>query len=225
MIKRMFKITWVAALAVFTFFLTSCDKENTISEEIVENFVDESVEAMDRSGSMGRGGCFELVFPITVDFPDGTSSEVDSYETLRGSIRSWKEANTESEERPSLAFPIEVVGQEGELISITSSEELRELRQTCRRNFIKNNKKKDRCFKLVFPISLNYPDGTTTEYPDRRAMKQDLRAWKQANPDAEERPSLVFPVDVELEDGTIVSIASAEELQAQKDSCAAEDGQ
>ena len=45
-----------------------------------------------------------------------------------------------------------------------------------------------------------------------------IRVWKQANPDVEERPSLTFPFNVELKDGTIQTINSQEEFQALRES-------
>ena len=222
MMNRMFKISWLFVLAICTTFLTSCDKESTISTEIIENYVDESVEAVERSGSAGRGGCFEFVFPISIELPDGSSVSVDSYENLRSTLRTWKEENPESEERPALGFPIEVISEDGAVITIADREELIQLKRSCPRSFKKRNKKKDRCFKLVFPVSIDFPDGTNTEFADKSALKSAIRTWKEENPDAEERPVLAFPVDIELEDGTIVNITNAEELQAQKESCKSE---
>ena len=44
-------------------------------------------------------------------------------------------------------------------------------------------------------------------------------AWKEANPDAEERPSIAMPYDVELKDGTIVTIESEDDLIALFEDC------
>ncbi len=221
MINRIFKISFVFALAIFSTLLTSCDKESILSEETVQNFVNESVEAVERSGNVGRTGCYEFVFPISITFPDGSSNALEDYETLRSTIKAWKEANPEAEEKPSLAFPLDVVSQEGELITVNSADELKELKRGCRRNGKKDHKRGDRCFKLVFPVSIAFPDGTTTEFADRMTMKAAIRTWKSENPDAEERPMLAFPLDIELEDGTTLTIADAEALMAQKESCAA----
>ena len=68
-------------------------------------------------------------------------------------------------------------------------------------------------------MSISLPDGTTQEVADHKEIKQAARAWKEANPDSEERPELVFPVSVELEDGTTQEVASQEDLEALKESC------
>lgn len=220
MIKSMFRISLVFSLALFATFMTSCDKESTVSDEIVQNFVNGSIESMERQGNCGRGGCFEFVFPLTVEYPDGTTGSTDSYEALRTAIAAWKEANPDAEDKPTLAFPIEVISEDGAVITITTQEELIALKKECRRNFKKNHSKGDICFDLVFPLNIVFPDGTTTEYADRMLLKEGVRTWKEANPDAEERPTLAFPLDITMEDGTVVTIASAEELQAQKETCA-----
>lgn len=221
MMYRIFKISFVVALAIFSTLLTSCEKESVLSNEVVQNFVDESVEAVERSGSVGRTGCYEFVFPIAITFPDGASNSLDDYETLRATIKAWKEANPEAEEKPSLTFPLEVVSQDGALITVNAKEELKALKQGCRRNGKKDHKKGDRCFKLVFPLSIAFPDGTTTEFADRAALKTAIRTWKSENTDAEDKPMLAFPLDIELEDGSTVTIADAAALMAQKESCAA----
>lgn len=218
---RIFKISFVVALAFFSTLLTSCEKEGILSDEVVQNFVNESVEAVERSGNVGRTGCYEFVFPVSITFPDGSSNSLEDYETLRATIKAWKEANPEAEEKPSLAFPLEVVSQEGEIITVNTTDELKELKQACKRSGKKDHNKGDRCFKLVFPVSIAFPDGTTTEFADKAALKTAVRTWKSENPDAEVKPTLAYPLTIELEDGTTVSIADAEALMAQKELCAA----
>lgn len=220
MLNRILKISTVFVLAIFATLFTSCDKESVLSDESVQNFVNESVEAVERSGSVGRAGCYEFVFPVSIAFPDGSTTAVEDYETLRATIKDWKENNPTAEEKPSLAFPLEVVAEDGSVITVASKEALKELKQACRKSGRKNHNKGDRCFEVVFPISITFPDGTTTAYEDRMTLKTAIRAWKAANPDAEEKPMLAFPVDLTLEDGTTVTVNDAEALQAQKESCA-----
>jgi hypothetical protein len=231
-------------LLTFTLFLTSCSDDASIfTAEDTENYVDQSVFAVQAEANAGKMGCFEFIFPINILFPDGTSTEVADYESMRATLKAWYEANAEElglpakGERdrgnrpdidpsllPTLDFPVEVVSAEGETISIADRDALRELRRSCRKDFYggrghHGHGRGDKCFKLVFPISIAFPDGTTTEVADRRELKQTIRAWKQENPDAEERPTLAFPVTVELEDETQQEVASKEDLEALKESC------
>lgn len=229
MLKQFFKFTFVLSLLGTSLF-TSCDvieSQLDSDSEVVQTFVDESIFQLEESSNAGRFGCFEFVFPITIDFPDETSVDVNSYEELRDTLESWRTAlgDEEVDERPSLGLPLEVLTDEGEVISISDTSELRQLRRACRRDFFQNNRPNGhgdrcgRCFEVVYPISVSFPDGTTAEAEDRSVFKQLIRDWKEANPDSEERPELVFPISVELEDETVVEVNSAEELQELKESC------
>ena len=223
MLKHALKLSCL--LAVFCTLLTSCEQQNLTENDAIEDFVNESLFELQSRGNMGRFGCFEIVFPISVLLPDGTSLTVDSYEELKEGIMEWKENNPDVEGKPSFVFPIEVVSDEGELITLANSEELLALKAECPRNFFGGHghhghwRKGCFCFKLVFPINIAFPDGTTAEVNDRQEFKLLIRTWKQENPDAEGHPTLVFPIDVEMEDETIVTVNSVEELQALKEDC------
>tara|TARA_Y100000385_G_scaffold291649_1_gene371065 strand:+ start:9378 stop:10115 length:738 start_codon:yes stop_codon:yes gene_type:complete len=243
MMKKILNVLF-GALLTFTLFLTSCSDDASIfTTEDTENFVDQSVFAVQAQANAGKMGCFEFIFPINILFPDGSSSEVADYETMRSALKAWYEANAEElglptgEDRgrgnrpdidpsllPSLDFPVEVVSAEGETISIADRDALKELKKSCRKDFYggrghHGHRRGDKCFKLVFPVTIAFPDTTTAEVADRKELKQTIRTWKDANPDSEDRPSLAFPVTVELEDETQQEVASKEDLQALKESC------
>jgi len=226
--NKFLKLSSILALAAFTLF-TSCEKDNVNVTEDVEFYVNSSVFDLEDKGNCGRFGCFDFVFPITIEFSDETQVEVEDYEGLRTTIRDWKEANPDAEERPNLAFPLEVIDEEGNITSIASQEELRELAKECRKDFFKRMRHRRGkhqggiCFKPVFPLSILLPDGTTVSGETPRELKSQVRAWKAANPDAEERPQMVFPIEVEYKDGSKVSVNSAEELKALKDECSADE--
>ncbi len=225
MIQQSFKLFSLFSLVIgLTFVFSSCEKSAGVtSEDTIEYTTQAVFEIQERSGC-GRGGCFEFVFPITIEFADGTTAEAEDYEGLRTTIQDWKEANPDAEERPNLSFPLEILSEDGEVLTIESSEELRQARRECRRNFGSrpHHGRAERCFRLVYPITLTFPDATTEEVADRRALKLAVRAWRSANPDADERPTLTYPLQVEMTDGTVVDVASKEDLQALKDSCSEE---
>jgi len=218
MLKKFLNVSLVLAFFVGA-TLTSCNKEDLTTT--VENFTNEAMGEMERESKCGRNGCFEFVFPLTIQFEDESTATAESADELKAAISAWKEANPDAEERPGFVFPIEVLSEEGEITSIASSEELRELASTCRKSGKgkKGRKAGARCFDLVFPVTILFPDGASFEAADRAAAKTELRAWKEVNPDAEERPELQFPVTVEMEDGSTVEVASKDDLKALKDSC------
>lgn len=225
MMKNRLRFSCLFAIAAALSFV-ACDKFNDRTEDDIFDFVDETLYEIQDRGNIGQDGCYELVFPVSIVFEDGSIAEVNDYNEARAAIRAWKEENPEATERPTLAFPIEVISEEGEVISVADTEELRVLREDCPRNYFDRGRRRghrhrcNKCFSIVFPVTISFPDDTSVEVADRQELKMAIRVWKQANPDVEERPSLTFPFDVELEDGTIQTINSQEEFQALKESCA-----
>jgi hypothetical protein len=221
MTKQNLNISKVIAFAMAA-FLTSCDKSTLSTLDGVFDYTDEAMFTLQESGSIGKQGCFELVFPITIEFPDETTAEVNDYDELREAIQTWKEENPNVDGKPNFVYPIEVISEDGEVITVASRAELFELKKECRGNFDRpkgHRFKCKPCFHLVFPVTIEFPDGTTQEVADRKELKTTIREWKQNNPTSDERPTLVFPLDVEMEDGTIVTVNSVEELRELKDSC------
>ena len=235
----------IAAALVLS--VTSCtDSEaDTIDQETVQNYVDQSVFNFQSEGKVGKFGCYEFVFPITIAFPDGNTATVDGYEALKETIKTWIEENGEDlglpsvdsvrrghgrfadiprDQLPSFVFPLEVVSQEGELMTIEGKEGLKELRRACRRDFFDGrakpgHRKGYKCFKLIFPVTIEFPGGSQFTAASKQALKAALREWKHNNPDTDRRPQLVFPVNIEFRDGSTAEVASKEALKAIKDKC------
>ena len=225
MINRMLKSISILSVLALAIAFSACEKEDPIVIEDIENYTDGVVGDMQDSSQCGRRGCYEFVFPITINYPDGGSESVDDYPGLRDAIKAWREANPDAEDKPTLGFPLEVVDREGNIISVASKEELRDLRRKCRRAKIRHrihHRGKNFCFKLVYPLSIVLPDDTEIEVANRFELKKEVRTWKAANPDSEERPSLLFPVTVADKDGVETEVASKEELEALKDACSNE---
>lgn len=209
-------------------FFTACETENVAAdEEYVALFTDQAVFEVQKEGNCGKFGCFEFVFPITLNFADGSTAEVGSYEDMRAAIGEWKSANPEATERPTLSFPLEVMTDSAEVITINSREEMRDLARKCRREYYGRHNhrshrgKGDRCFELVYPITLVFPDESESEATDSRTLKELLRSWRLNNPGSTERPELKFPLTVKLEDGSQVTVESREALGELKDTCSA----
>ncbi len=204
----------------FFLLLVACNKDDDTNDILdVQSFTVSTLKEMSKQCDFGRGGCYELVYSIDILFADGTTATVNSNEELKEAIVTWKEANPDATERPTFAFPLEVINEDGEVITVESKEALRELSAECRNDGRGKHKNRKACFRLVFPISLDFPDGTTSSFESRQEMKTALRAWKEANPDAEERPTLSFPITVVDKDGTETIVNSQEELKAMKEAC------
>ena len=224
-------------IAVILTVLVSCDKSSETSVT-TDDLVDQALYSAQERGGMGRFGCYELVFPVTVVLPDSSTVEVNSYEEMKQALRDYFDTNGGGVQGPhhggpghhgpkiSFAFPISVLNEDGELITVDSEEALRELREACAGNTFGNHGPQGHgqhglsCFELVFPITVQFPDSTTASAADRQALRELIRTWKQNNPGVQGRPQIVFPVTVKMDDdGSLVTVNSREELHQLKEDC------
>ena len=82
--------------------------------------------------------CFALVYPVTFIMPDGSSIVVatddeDGWEE----VKNWYDANLESEERPTLQYPVDIIyrANDGDsTVTINNEEEMEAAKDECREN-------------------------------------------------------------------------------------------
>ena len=169
--------------------------------------------------------CFELVYPVTFIMPDGTSITVATDdENGWQEVKNWYDANPESEERPTLEYPIDIVYETNEgdsTVTINNEEEMEAAKDECQDEW-NDNEVRD-CFELVLPISFVMPDGSTINVENEEGWG-DLREWYMNNNETEEEPALQYPVDISYEDDTTVTINSDEEMEAAEANCWNDDG-
>ncbi|MGB0839929.1 MAG: hypothetical protein ACPGXL_07305, partial [Chitinophagales bacterium] len=108
-----------------------------------------------------------------------------------------------------------VGAQIGELAAVYFDTDGRELSSKRGRGGKGCGKGKDRkeCFDFVFPLTLVLPDGTTVTGDDKQALREEVKAWYEANPDAEDKPQLQFPVEIVMMDSLdapVVTIINSE---------------
>ncbi len=214
-------------LAALIFLISSCQKESLTTHDALDweeelgltttdvdaDYSVQDVEFyIDENGSRG-GRCFTLVFPVTIEFPDSTSVEVASKEELKELLQEWKENNDRKDGRPMLELPFDVELSDGTIVTVENREQLLELKKQCVREHRKDKRKKP-CFSLVYPVTIEYPDGSTEEAGSKEELKEAIREWRKNNRMTRERPHLQFPFDVELEDGTIETVEDLDELKA-----------
>ncbi len=215
-----FKRMVIMTAALTSFF--ACQKEDSAE---VEEFVNESVYQLQVEHSIGRSRCFELVFPVSMLFPDGSSVSYNSYAELIAGLRAWKSSNPGINRRPKFVYPLDVIKKDGSIVTVSSKEEMAELRKECPDR--KTNGPRGHitrglaCFDLVFPLTLTLPDRSEVAVASSSELKAALKAWKFANPGRNgKRPHLKFPYDVVFkDDGQVMTINSPDDLIALKDQC------
>jgi hypothetical protein len=155
--------------------------------------------------------CFDFIFPLSLTVPDGTSITLEST-TDWSLIRTWYQENPDADERPAFDYPLDI--QYGDtVITLNNKEELIRARASCEVDTADG-----RCFAFNFPISFIMPDESEITLESRNDWLL-VRQWYRANPDAEGRPDLVYPVEITFEDGSSATINSDEEMLRARETC------
>jgi len=198
----------------------------TINSE--EEMKDAYRQCSERDRDWGARECFDLVFPVTYIMPDGSTYEISSEEDVAGweELKEWYDANPDSEERPELQYPVEIIyeTEEGNVtLMIFNEEEMIAAKEECREMWAEDYDQDDEderaCYAFAYPISYTMPDESTIEISSEEDESgwMSIREYYQANPSEEQEPALQFPVDIifETEDGDVtVTISSVEELNS-----------
>ena len=137
--------------------------ETIHNDEDMDLALEECKEALYEDRDWIEKECYKLVFPVTFVMPDGSTITVASDDESGWSeLKSWYESN-ESEEEPSLQYPVEIIRdteQGEETIVINSEEELAEVKETCR-DYFEDSDDSQECFEYLYPITFIMPDGST----------------------------------------------------------------
>lgn len=169
------------------------------------------------------GICFEMVYPVSYDMPDGTVITGNNEEEIWTPMKVWHEAHPDSEEKPELQYPVDLIFEDGTEKTIENNEEMAWAKKGC-----KGKKDKDKyyesCLDLVYPASFDMPDNSVVTANNKEEMWTAIKAWYEANPTAEEKPALQYPVDVIFKDGNTATIDNEEEMILAKKNCTVGDG-
>ncbi len=157
--------------------------------------------------------------------PDGSTITVETDDEEGWlDIKTWYDVNQETDERPSIQFPVVIFFDE-EYMTIDNDEELRGAYAECRPERDRDREgRDDECFGLIYPVSFTMPDGSTiTVETDDEEGWNELKDWYDDNPGYEEvMPEFQYPVDIiyRTEDGdSTVTINNEEEMLAAKNAC------
>ena len=164
-----------------------------------------------------KGGfkCFELVLPITFIMPDGSTITVED-ENGYMAVRDWYANNSDSKEKPTLQYPVNIIYRDGDTQTINNDEEMGNTKADCRK--WDDDKKDWGCFRLVYPITFIMQDGSAISMIDKEDW-MELKSWYEENPDIEEKPALQYPVNIIYRDGDTKTINNDEEMASVKEDC------
>lgn len=162
------------------------------------------------------------------DLVSAIESATDSFEVtvsaLPTAARNELEENFEDDEvinviqAPNLGFMVNMVSADGSWVSEIN----RAVFDTTGR--LLDDRRRPRfgrrrsCFRIAFPFSLTMPDDTVITL-ESKSDKSLVREWYANNPDSTSRPTVVFPIEIEYQDGTTATINDQDELIAARDEC------
>lgn len=224
MTKRLLNVAFIFFTGILI-MASSCSKDETLAETDLDAYAEEVIFRTQQEANMGPFGCYELVFPVTLVFPDRTTADVNSYEAMKKAFIDWRKDNRRVKARPQFQFPYELINEDGEVITVENLRDQAQVRKDCRETFLDDNGPaghNDRpkfCFRIVFPLTIHFPDGTTFGVNNREEFNQAVRRWRAANPDATRRPIIGLPFTVELRNGNTVEITTREQLQRLRAMC------
>jgi len=172
--------------------------------------------------------CFEIEYPISIIYPDGTTQDVDSDDDLRNAIATWESTNRDSEEDPTLAYPIKIFLEDGTPVTITNDEELEEAFDSCYEDCGEDYEghhdddddefDEEDCFDVVFPITLLIGDDRRV-FNSQEELDNAQDEWEQANPNSEIEITAEYPITITYPDGSQETMTSDEDLEAAYEAC------
>ena len=191
----------------------SCDKEGWKEDDYDKD--DWEKDKWDEEDK----ACFDLVYPVSYEMPDGSIILVDDEESLWSDIKAWYEAHPDVEAKPSLQYPVSVVFEDNDQpVDVTNEDEMIDLKKDCEWD------EEWECFELVFPVIFTMPDGSTITGNDEEEVWTAIKAWYDVHPDVEAEPALQYPVSVVFEDNDQpIDVANEDEMEGLKEECEDED--
>ena len=162
--------------------------------------------------------CFEFIMPFTFIMPDGSTILIEGEDDNK-KVEEWYKSNPDEKDRPKVQLPVDIsiTDEKGneEVVTVTSDDEIKEIITNCD----KKKEGKERCFKILMPYSYNMPDGSSITINEEDDYK-NVKEWYENNPDSKDKPELIFPVDIEVENDSkddeketkVITINSKEEM-------------
>jgi len=164
--KKTLRFLFVPAVALIV-TMAACTKDGIVAT--VAEAIDQALYSVQKRGGVGKYGCYELVFPVTVQLPDSTTATVNSYEELKQVLGQYFTSNGTggpatggnhpgghghhgggNHNSPGFfgdpgqpghpfhvrfVFPISVLNQDGEIVTVENEQQLYELREACAGTF------------------------------------------------------------------------------------------
>ena len=189
----------VSAFLLSALLFTGCSESATIDDMAIEDTVlIEKIESAAKTSLEVESLPAETATAFSGELADSFAESAELASGLGYKVSIFSDNAERAEEKSDIFFTLE-------------GRKLSDDRE-------KTRKRRHRCFTFNFPITFFMPDNTTITL-NEKADWVLIRAWYQANPHGNERPEIVFPVDITLEDGTVQTLLDIDELKEVKKAC------
>lgn len=217
---------YAVLVAHLIYFISACTKSDVEQEDYLNSLATETADGLEIRSRSFNHGCFELVFPVNIKMPDGMIRIAENQDTLKKLLKGYCMSATDVP-KPELVFPIEIKAQDGTLMKVESKDALRALKDECFKNMLDSLRHRERgeksndslCFRLVYPVQVQKPDGTIVKVASKEDLKALIKNEARISHRRKGRLVLVFPVEVTLSDGSSKILNSEDELKMLKRSC------
>ena len=171
--------------------------------------------------------CVDLVYPITIQSPEGENLSFEDENSLIDHIENWYGNNPDSDQEFELIFPISVeyfseTNDQLESLIIYSEEEMEEyIEEYCTDDGDDEDVFYDyTCGEVVFPISIEDPNGVVFNSDNEESLLEYIEQWfidnNCNNVDCDDDFEVVYPISITYESGNdliTMAIQSEEMLE------------
>ena len=192
--------------------LADVDNNNNQEKSFLMMFDDE--DSVDLS-------CAEIVYPITLNNSDGSTTTVNDEDEF---IEAIEDAIFNDDDVPTIEFPIQVINEDDITETVADEDALFEIFEDCFGDWDDDcgchDDDFEECFEINYPITLVMPDGSQVTVNDDDALETAIDNYYDANPTDTNDISVVYPITVTMfEDSSIVTINNDNEFDELFEDC------
>jgi hypothetical protein len=98
---------------------------------IIINSEDEMIALKKKCSKRDKVDCFKMDYPIRFTMPDGSVLSVNDEDDMNSSIKNWYQTNPDTDKKPDLIYPVDVILENGKVWTIKNEEEMIKLKKRC----------------------------------------------------------------------------------------------
>ena len=176
---------------ICTLIFTSCGKDKFKKEIDKEDFKKEG-EYDDWEKE-----CFKFIYPISFQAANDVITSINNDDEWKQFWTDWKTNNSDAATKPQIVFPFGI-NWDGtdEIVSVENTDQFEVALYDCKEKLGHYKDWKKDCFEFVFPLRFENEDASIAVLNSEEEMKTFFIEWKENNPDATEKPAIVYPFSI-----------------------------